>query len=87
VLDIDRRNEAKRFITFIDALYDSHVKLLASAAAEPTGLYVATSGREAFEFERTASRLIEMRSDAYLALPHGRVDSSAERPTAGIAET
>jgi len=87
IMDLDRRNEAKRFIILIDALYESHVKLVASAAAEPTGLYVAPSGREAFEFDRTASRLIEMRSEEYLALPHGRADSAASGETTGLVET
>lgn len=87
VMEFDRRNEAKRFIILIDALYESHVKLVASAAAEPTGLYVARSGREAFEFDRTASRLIEMRSEEYLALPHGRADSAASGETTGLVET
>jgi cell division protein ZapE len=71
VMDYTRRNEAKRFIILIDTLYDHAVKLLASAEAEPDGLYVATDGYEANEFKRTASRLIEMRSQAYLSLPHG----------------
>nr|WP_244641788.1 cell division protein ZapE [Chelatococcus reniformis] len=86
ILDIDRRNEAKRLITLIDVLYDSHVKLLASAAAEPPELYVGTSGREAFEFERTTSRLIEMRSDAYLGTPHGRAREAGDGAT-GVVET
>ncbi len=47
------------------------MKLVASAEAEPDVLYTATTGFEAQEFSRTASRLIEMRSQAYLALPHG----------------
>jgi cell division protein ZapE len=65
----ENRNEAARFVTLIDALYEHKVKLLAAADAEPRDLYVAGDG--AFEFERTASRLIEMRSDDYLALGHG----------------
>ena len=65
----DNRNEAARFVTLIDALYEHKVKLLAAADAEPQALYVAGDG--AFEFERTASRLIEMRSEAYLAEGHG----------------
>jgi cell division protein ZapE len=71
VMDYDRRNEAKRFIILIDTLYDHAVKFLASAEAEPHLLYRATEGYEAIEFNRTASRLIEMRSQSYLGLPHG----------------
>lgn len=65
----ENRNEAARFVTLIDALYEHKVKLLATADAEPDDLYVAGDG--AFEFERTASRLMEMRSADYLALGHG----------------
>ena len=70
ILREGQRNEAKRFILLIDSLYDRGVKLVVSAAAEPSGLYTATEGREAFEFQRTISRLIEMRSAAYLARAH-----------------
>ena len=64
-----QRNEAARFVTLIDALYEHRVKLFATAAAEPEHLYAAGDGR--FEFERTVSRLSEMQSDDYLALGHG----------------
>ena len=71
VMDFSRRNEAKRFIILIDTLYDHAVKLLASAQAQPDQLYRGTEGYEAQEFKRTASRLIEMRSQTYLGLSHG----------------
>jgi cell division protein ZapE len=63
------RNEAARFVTLIDALYEHRVKLLAAADAEPSALY--PSGDGSFEFARTASRLEEMRSAEYLAEGHG----------------
>ncbi|MDE8653529.1 cell division protein ZapE [Novosphingobium album (ex Liu et al. 2023)] len=65
----DRRNEAARFVTLIDALYESKVKLIVAADAAPEELYQAGTGR--FEFERTVSRLNEMQSQEYLALGHG----------------
>lgn len=64
-LSPDKRNEAKRFVTLIDALYEARTKLVMSADAEPDDLY--PSGDGAFEFERTASRLMEMRTHEYLA--------------------
>ena len=67
VLDHPRRNEAKRFIILVDILYDHHVHVVISAAASPDKLYIAKTGTEAFEFDRTASRLFEMQSEAYLA--------------------
>lgn len=65
----ENRNEAARFVTLIDALYELRVKLFATAEVEPADLYQAGDGR--FEFERTVSRLNEMQSEAYLALGHG----------------
>ncbi|MCF2515618.1 AFG1 family ATPase [Sphingomonas sp. G124] len=69
VLTREMRNEAARFVTLIDALYEHRVKLLAAADAEPSGLYPEGDGR--FEFDRTASRLEEMQSADYLAEGHG----------------
>jgi cell division protein ZapE len=66
VLGEGKRNEAKRFILLIDTLYDHHVRLVVSAEAPPQELYVAKRGVEVFEFERTASRLIEMQSRDWL---------------------
>jgi len=69
LMGAEKRNEAARFVTLIDALYEHKVKLLAAADASPEALYQAGDG--AFEFERTASRLIEMQSQDYLAAGHG----------------
>ena len=87
VLQPHQRNEAKRFINLIDTLYDQKVKLVATAAAQAHELYRGHEGREAFEFDRTVSRLIEMRSHDYLALPHGAADSRASGDTTGLVET
>ena len=87
MMDIADRNAAKRFIALIDTLYDNAVKLMATAAADPLNLYTATEGTEAMEFQRTASRLIEMSSESYLALPHGRSDSTASGSSTGLVET
>ncbi len=62
----ENRNEAARFVSLIDALYEAKAKVAILAAAEPEALYPAGDG--AFEFERTVSRLQEMRSAAYLEL-------------------
>jgi cell division protein ZapE len=70
----DLRNETARFVTLIDALYEDKVKLIATADAEPDVLYETRAGGNEegrFQFERTVSRLMEMQSDAYLALGHG----------------
>ena len=87
VMDYPQRNEAKRFIALIDTLYDNAVKLMASAEADPLSLYLAADGHEANEFKRTSSRLIEMSSKSYLALPHGHKDSVASGSSTGLVET
>jgi cell division protein ZapE len=86
-MDYADRNAAKRFIALIDTLYDNAVKLMASAAADPVSLYLANEGNEANEFKRTSSRLIEMSSESYLALPHGHKDSAASGSSTGLVET
>ncbi|MCC3861667.1 cell division protein ZapE [Pseudemcibacter aquimaris] len=64
----ENRNEAKRFVTFIDALYENNVKFLCCAEASPEELYAEGHGH--FEFQRTVSRLMEMQSKEYLAKGH-----------------
>jgi len=83
----DQRNAAKRFITLIDVLYDNNVKLVMSAEVPAEALYRGTSGAEVFEFDRTVSRLIEMRSEEYLAKPHGHNADAISGSTEGLVET
>ena len=66
--DATLENQARRFIALVDEFYDRHVKLMLSADVELNSLY--RGGKLTFEFERTTSRLIEMQSREYLALPH-----------------
>ena len=68
LLTVGQRNEAKRFVMLIDALYERSVKLVCSAAVPPAELY--RSGDGAFEFERASSRLVEMQTPDYLARLH-----------------
>jgi len=85
-VDGAQRYEVQRFVRMIDAFYEARVKLFASAAAEPAELFADVDPRDAFELERTVSRLIEMRSAAYLGLPRG--DDVVRRAGAtGIVET
>ena len=67
-LAADEREVAKRFVVLIDSLYEQRVNLFASAETQPSEIY--TSGETAFEFKRTASRLIEMQAEDYMATPH-----------------
>lgn len=67
----DLRNEAKRFVTLIDAMYETKTKLVCSAAVSMDDLYPAGDG--SFEFERTVSRLVEMQGEAYMAAGHAIV--------------
>jgi cell division protein ZapE len=75
ILSAQRRDTARRFINLIDTLYDNHVGLIISAEAEPDKLYPAGDGSELFK--RTASRLVEMRSTAYLERRKERAHTAA----------
>ncbi|PWJ74818.1 cell division protein ZapE [Pseudaminobacter salicylatoxidans] len=80
VLDETRRNETKRLILLVDTLYDHHIRTVISAEAPPQALYAGKPGStEAFEFDRTVSRLIEMQSRDWLdgwAARHARPEAS-----------
>ncbi|BCL75761.1 cell division protein ZapE [Jeongeupia sp. HS-3] len=80
-LGAETSNQARRLTWLVDVLYDHRVKLILSAAVDVDALY--TEGVQASEFFRTASRLTEMQSKEYLALPHQTV----EEQLAGISET
>ncbi len=73
-LSAAKRNEARRFVNLIDTLYDSRVGLVASAETDVEGIYKEGDGR--FFFERTISRLIEMRSESYLAARAERLEAN-----------
>ncbi|MGE0501054.1 MAG: cell division protein ZapE [Rhizobiaceae bacterium] len=66
IMDESTRNEAKRFILLIDTLYEHKARLVLSAAAAPDALHRGKRGPEAFEFARTASRLVEMQGREWL---------------------
>lgn len=75
----EQRNEARRFITLVDVLYEARALLVVSAAGEPFELYRAGVGAEAREFERAASRLIEMRGAEYVDA-HAKLTASTCSP-------
>jgi cell division protein ZapE len=85
-LSVAEDDTAKRFVVLIDTLYDHHVHVVASADAEPAEL--VPLGTHATEFARTASRLMEMRSEEWLSKPHGRAEGRPRDPgTGGLVET
>lgn len=79
-----KRNEARRFINLIDTLYDSKVGVVISAQSEVDSIYKEGDGQ--FLFERTMSRLIEMRSESYLAARAERLDQDRDGPVPMNAE-
>lgn len=82
IMSPDQRNEARRFMTLIDSLYEHATKLICSAAAAPHGLY--PQGEGAREFLRTISRLVEMQSEVYQRLPHNAAPAEpAQAPPSG----
>ena len=74
----ENRNEARRFIHLVDALYERKVNFVCSAEAPPEALY--REGEGAFEFQRTVSRLMEMQSAEYIAAAHLGRAGEAENP-------
>lgn len=86
-----RRDEARRFVHLVDALYESRVKLIASAETAPAALWSAedgiTTGYEELAMHRTVSRLFEMASQTYLAEPHGGPGGRRGADTGGLVET
>jgi cell division protein ZapE len=76
VLEQTRRNETKRFILLIDTLYDRHARIVVSAEAPPEKLYAGRRGTEAFEFGRTASRLVEMQTREWLEASPGDMEKA-----------
>jgi cell division protein ZapE len=72
LLGPEKRNQTKRFIILVDTFYDHAIRLFVSAAAMPEELLLERRGTEGFEFDRTTSRLFEMRSAEYLAQTHAK---------------
>jgi cell division protein ZapE len=87
VMHQDSQSAAKRFINMIDVFYDHGVKTVISAEAPAQELYKGTRGPEVFEFDRTVSRLIEMRSESYLVRPHGSTGDVEAASSGKIVET